>query len=891
MNAQRFDTKQAPGNHARTLRGGLARILGLFRQRARDRDLDEELDSHLQMLIDENLQAGLAPAEARRRALARFGGLESVKESYRDRRGIPRLETLWQDTRYAVRSLRKNTGTTLLGVLIMALGIGANTAVFSVVYAVLLNPLPYPNPERIVTLTYVSNGVSAPAARLRQVSAPDVRDWRSESTSFDAMAYFAGGRAPVMAGPVAKYATVMRVSGEFFRAFALQPAIGRSFNLDELRSGEAAIVSDRYARQQFGDASRAIGQVLRLGTRSVPVVGILPASFDFPADTDIWVPILDSASQTRRGNNFRAVARLKAGLTIEQAQAEMIAVSARLGERYPDTNRDIRVVVTEVQREMVGDVRSTLFMLLGAVALVLLIACATMATLLLAKSTIRVPEIAVRGALGASRARIVQQLLVEGVVQAFAAGAIGVVLAIAGTRALVALSPSDVPRLAEVSVNSSVLVFTAAICCIVSVLAGLPPAVQAARIDVSEPLRRSPARVAGAGGGRMRELLVVAEIALAVVLVSTGTLLVRSLIALERAPLGFDPNHVVVMQTTASPRAEDWSDSRGYFEGLLSDIPRLPGVVAAGAMMGPPGLVDSESGYWVDRMPKESPLSTARPAVMNVVSPRAFAALGIPIRQGRDFRDGDTMTGPRVVIVNEALAQSAFPGRDPLGRVIVAGYDSADPMTIVGVVGDVRQYGPSREAQPEIYLPYQQHFYNGATLRILVRTATDAAAFGPSLERTAHERSPEVSVRVTTMETLLSENIATPRFRAWLLSLFALVAICLAMAGVYGVMAYVAGERSKEIGVRMALGATAAGVLWLMVSRSIRLTASGLALGVLGAIAAGQFVTGMLFEVKPQDLATYAGVVAGLGLLSLLATYVPARRATQIDPLVVLRQE
>jgi len=530
-------------------------------------------------------------------------------------------------------------------------------------------------------------------------------------------------------------------------------------------------------------------------------------------------------------------------------------------------------------------------MLLGAVALVLLIACATMATLLLAKSTTRVPEIAMRGALGASRARIVQQLLVEGVVQAFASGTIGVFFAIAGTRALVALSPSDVPRLAEVSVNGSVLVFTAAICCIVSVLFGLPPAVQAARIDVSEPLRRSPARVAGAGGGRMRELLVVAEIALAVVLVATGTLFVRSLIALERATLGFDPNHVVVMQTTASPRAEDWSDSRGYFEGLLSDIPRLPGVVAAGAMMGPPGLVDSESGYWVDRMPKESPLSTARPAVMNVVSPRAFAALGIPFRQGRDFRDGDTMTGPKVVIVNEALAQSAFPGRDPLGRVIVAGYDSADPMTIVGVVGDVRQYGPSREARPEIYLPYQQHFYNGATLRILVRTATDAAAFGPSLERTAHERSAEVSVRVTTMETLLSENIATPRFRAWLLSLFALVAICLAMAGVYGVMAYVAGERSKEIGVRMALGATAAGVLWLMVSRSIRLTASGLALGVLGAIAAGQLVTGMLFEVKPQDLATYAGVVAGLGLLSLLATYVPARRATQIDPLVVLRQE
>ena len=734
MNAQRFDPKQAPGNRARTLRGALARVLGLFRQRTRDRELDDELESHLQMLIDENVQAGLTPAEARRRALARFGGLESVKEEYRDRRGIPLLETLWQDMRYGARSLRRNTGTTLLGVLIMALGIGANTAVFSVVYAVLLNPLPYPNPERIVTLTYVSNGISAPSARLRQISAPDVRDWRGESTSFDAMAYYAGGRAPVMAGPVARYATIMRVSDDFFRAFAVQPAIGRSFNQDELQSGTAAIVSDRYARQEFGDASRAIGQILRLANRPVPVVGILPPSFDFPVDTDIWVPILDSPSQTRRGNNFLAVARLKAGLTIEQSQAEMTTIAARLGDRYPDTNRDIRVVVTQVQREMVGDVRSTLFMLLGAVALVLLIACATMATLLLAKSTTRVPEIAVRGALGASRARIVQQLLVEGVVQAFAAGTIGVLLAIAGTRALVALSPSDVPRLAEVTVNGSVLVFTAAVCCIVSALFGLPPALQAARIDVSEPLRRSPARVAGAGGGRMRETLVVAEIALAVVLVATGTLLVRSLVALQRAPLGFDPNDVVVMETTASPRARDWSDSRAYFEGLLSDIPSLPGVVAAGAMMGPPGLVASESGYWIDRMPKESPPNTARPAVMNVVSPRAFAALGIPIRQGRDFRDGDTMTGPKVVIVNETLAQRAFPGRDPLGRVIVAGYDSADPMTIVGVVGDVRQYGPSREAQPEIYLPT-------SSISTTARRCESSSAPRPTPPRLVHPSS------------------------------------------------------------------------------------------------------------------------------------------------------
>jgi predicted permease len=345
------------------------------------------------------------------------------------------------------------------------------------------------------------------------------------------------------------------------------------------------------------------------------------------------------------------------------------------------------------------------------------------------------------------------------------------------------------------------------------------------------------------------------------------------------------------METTARPRQPDWSDSRAFFQALLADIRQLPGVLAAGAMMGPPGDVESDSGYWTDRMPKESPLSAARPAAMNVIAPGTFEALGIPIREGRDFTDGDMAGRPRTVMVNQALARSAFGGRDPIGRVIIAGYDSPEPMTIVGVVGDVRQYGPAREPQPEVYMPYLQHMYNGATLRIVVRSATDAGALGASIQRQARERSPEVSVRLSTMDALLAEHVATPKFRAWLLSLFAVVALCLAMAGIYGVMAYVAGQRSKEIGVRMALGASAGTVLWLMLRRGLKLTAIGLALGVLGALASTRLVSGMLFDVKPHDVVTYAGVLAGLGLLSLLATYVPARRATLIDPLVVLRQE
>jgi putative ABC transport system permease protein len=863
------------------------------RQRALE-GLDEDIKDHIERQTQDNIDRGMAPDEARRQAMLAFGNVTLVKEDTRAVWVSRTLDETRQDVRYALRTLRRNGGATILGILVMALAIGANTAVFSVVHAVVLNPLPYANPDRIVTLSYLPTGGNASGERTRQVSVPDFLDWQAQSTSFDSMAYYTAVRTSVMAGSVAEYAVVATVTEEFLRVFRGQPSLGRPFSRDEAREGGsgAALISDRYARQQFGEPRRALGHTLRLFNRSVPIVGVLPPAFDFPVATDIWFTAVGSRSQLhRRGNNFRAIARLRPDVSLEEAQSEMTAISERLGRQYPDTNKQVRVIVMPLQREMVGDVESMLYLLLGAVALVLLIACATMATLLLARATARVPEIAVRTALGASRSRIVKQLLVEASVQAFAAGTIGVMIAIWGTRALVAFSPPDVPRLDEVAVNGSVLLFTLALCVLVSFLFGLPPALQAARVDVNEPLRQSAGRIAGSRRSRTREGLVVAEIALAVVLVATGALLVRSLIALQQVPLGFQPDQVLLMQATARPRAPDWSDSRAFFEGLLGDVAQLPGVLAAGAMMGPPGHVESDSGYWIDRMPKESPLSAARPAVMNVIAPGTFAALGIPIRQGRDFHDGDRRGRPHVAIINDALARAAFRGQDPIGRAIIAAYDSTDPMIIVGVVGDVRQHGPGQEPQPEIYMPYQQHFYNGATLYFVVRGAIDPTALGASIERKARERSPEVSVRVSTMNALLAEHLATPKFRAWLLSLFAVVALCLAMAGVYGVMAYVAGQRSKEIGVRMALGASACNVLWLMLGRGLTLTGIGLAAGVLAAIASTRLVSGMLFHVKPYDVVTYAGVIAALGLLSLLATYIPARRATQIDPLLVLRQE
>jgi putative ABC transport system permease protein len=866
----------------------------MFRRRRALADLEQDIKDHLDRETQDNVDKGLPLEEARRQAMLKFGNVALVKEEARAVWVSRRLDEMRQDVWYTLRTLRRNGVATIVGILVMALGIGANTAVFSVVHAVLLNPLPYANPDRIVTLTYRSTGGGASGDLSRQVSVLDFLDWQAQNTSFESMAYYARVRTSVMAHSVAEYAVVTRVTEDFFRVFAAQPAIGRAFDLEERREGGtgAAMVSDRYARQEFGEPVKTIGRTLRLFNRSVPIVGVMPPTFDYPLETDVWFTEIGSrAGLHRRANNFRAIARLKTDVPLERAQTELTAISGRLEAQYPDANKNVRVIATPLQREMVGDVASMLYLLLGAVALVLLIACATMATLLLAKATARVPEIAIRAALGASRSRIVRQLLVEASVQAFAAAAIGITIAVWGTRTLVALSPPDVPRLDEVVVNDSVLLFTIALSVLASILFGLPPALQAARVDVNEPLRHGAGRLAGSYGSRAREALVIAEIALAVVLAATGALLVRSLVALQQAQLGFQPANVLLMETTARPRQPDWSDSRAFFQGLLVDIEQLPGVLAAGAMMGPPGHVDSDSGYWIDRMPKDSPLSAARPAAMNVITPGAFTALGIPIREGRDFSDGDVANKPRVVIVNQALARTAFGGRDAIGRVIIAGFDSLEPMTIVGVVGDVRQYGPAREPQPEVYMPYQQHMYNGATLRVVVRSETDPAALGASIQRKARERSPEASVRLTTMNALLAQHVAKPKFRAWLLSLFTIVALCLAMAGVYGVMAYVVGQRSKEIGLRMALGASTSNVLWLMLSRGLKLTSIGLGLGVLGALASSRLVSGMLFDVKPHDAVTYTVVVAGLGLLSLLATYVPARRATKIDPLLVLRQE
>src|SRR5260221_749883 len=617
--------------------------------------------------------------------------LDAAHEAEPRMRGASFVERVPQDLRYALRGLRRNPGFALMCIGIMALGIGANTAVFSVVDAVLLNPLPYPEPDRIVTLSNVTNKTITINALARQVAVPDFHDWRDQSAVFDSMASYATRRSSVVAGPGAEYARVTRATPEFFRVLGVQPAVGRVFAPEEANlGGRAAIVSSGYAAQHLGGASQAVGQTVRMFGRPVTVVGVMPPSFDFPYETDIWFPataVADPGATVRTANNYLAIGRLKQDVVLQAARAEMAAIAKRLEQAYPQSNKEKGIAVTPLVEATVGDARVMLYLLLGAVGLVLLIACANVATLLLAKATARSQEMATRTALGASRARIVQQLVVEGLVQAFIAGAIGVAVAFWGTKALVAIAPGAVPRLAEAGVDVRVLAFTLLVFTRVGLVFALPSALQILQSGTSEsPLVGRT--VIGQAARRLRDGLVMVEIALTVTLLAGGGLLVRSLLALQHVSLGFSPEHVVVMETTV-PR----QTANAFFAGLLPDIAMLPGVVAAGATMSPPGRVDSDGSYFIDHLPTDMHMASGPHAVLSIIAPGAFAALGIPLRRGRDFDDRDTSDAPRTAIINDALARQAFGSAEPLGRAIFCPYDISDPMTIVGVVGDVRQYG------------------------------------------------------------------------------------------------------------------------------------------------------------------------------------------------------
>jgi putative ABC transport system permease protein len=868
------------------------------RREAREADLERELRDHLDLEAEEQREAGLSSKEAEYAARRALGNTVKIKEDVRMAWGFQWLETFLQDVRYGLCQLRRNPGITTVAVLTLALGIGANTAIFSVINAVLLRPLPYPNPDRIATLTNPpTTGKAITALDARLVSIPNFQDWHDQSSSFEAMAYYRQGEEAVTVGSTAEYAQATRVSPEFFRVFAVEPVLGHLFTAEEVKpgGGGALVISYAYWQSHFGGDPKVLGQTVGGLDRPLPIVGVLSPGFGFPDETDLWYPantvFREATANSRGGQNYFAVGRLKPGVSLGQTQVEMTLIARRLEQEYPESNKGLTVAVTRLRDEMVGDVRLTLYLLLGAVGIVLLISCANTATLLLGKATVRSREVAMRAALGASRQRLVRQLVTESLLLALFAGGLGLLLAYWGSKALVALAPTDLPRLSEISVDRWVLAFTLGTSIITSLLFGLVPAFHAASVDLSEALKQGGRRVvSGAGVVRMRGVLVVAEVALAVVLLSAAGLLLRSFEALQNVDLGFRSEKVLTMKATVPAPIPA---ARQFFEDVLPQIRALPGVLAVGATMALPGQFESMAmgPYFFDHLPPQREWPDAPIAVISVVAPGTFRALGIPLQTGRDFNDGDGSDKPPVAVVNEALVRKSLPGENPIGRTVFCLFDSAQPMTIIGVAGDVRERGPAREPMPECYIPYRQHAFNGPALSVVVRTAGDPMGLEDTLRRVANKTSPTVPMKFTTMEAMLSQDMATPRFRTLLFALFAGLAVCLAIAGVYGVMAYTVGLRSNEFGLRMALGASTGSVLRLVLRQALILVSIGITLGLAIAIGVSRLLTTVLFEVRPTDPQTYLAVTAVLSLIALLASYIPARRAAKVDPMVALRCE
>lgn len=805
------------------------------------------------------------------------------------------MDTLLQDLRYAIRGFVRQPSFALTAVLTLALGIGASTAMFTVVNAVLLQPLPYPDADRVVAIAtyWTRTGVRSPA-----VSAPDFDDWKGQSQSFAALAYFSGGETSVTVGGIGAYVSVYRVTPEFYEALGATARLGRLPSTVERTPGGplAVVITDGFWRRQFGAAPTAVGSTVKFGELLYTIVGVLPPGIRYPARADIYAPYLPRLSPPMRGgHNYRVVGRLKDGAGVMEANAEIAAIARRLEQMYPTSNAAKSAVVLPLKDLLVGDTRQTLFLLLGSVGLVLLIGCANVANLLLSRASSREREMVVRAAVGAARSRLIRQLLTESAVLALAAGVGGVWLGRLGVLALVALAPQDLPRSDEIVVDWSALVFALILAAASSLIFGLAPALQVSGVQLVDGLRQGgKGSSIGARGGRARNAFVVAQVALAVVLVFAAGLLGRSLAALASVDMGFVREQLLVLNTTVPIRGmDDAPRATAFYRDVLRDIRALPGVTSAGAVTSLPTSVRSNGSYAIEGRSTFAEVGVSGPqALLVVTTPDYFRALKVPFKSGRDFNDGDRRGAPMVAIVNEALVRTSFAGEDPIGHRIQCGLDTLDFMTIVGVVSDLRTAGASRPVQPEIYMPYEQHPGPAAALNLVARTeAPDPMVLAEAIARKIRERNPDVPVKATTMEGVLELAAATPRFRTFLLGAFAAVALILAIAGVYGVMTYTVSQRLPELGVRVALGASPQSIMKLIVGQGARLAAAGLAIGLVLSLLAGRVMQGVLFNVTPRDPLMLAVVSVTVAVAALAACYIPGRRAVKVDPMAAVRAE
>ncbi len=881
---------------------GIKRLLKLaVRPRAVEQDVDEELLFHLEMRAARYEREGLSPAEARAAAEREFGDVGRVREEcvrigHERERKMKRFllwDALVQDARYALRMLRQAPGFALVAVLTLALGIGATTSIFSVVRGVLLRPLPFAAPERLVRLWQASPSQNQARG---EVSPLDFADWKARQRSFEDMGtwwYVEGMTGSNLSGDgEPQRLSSAYVSDGFFSTLGVAPLLGRALLPGEHQPGHnaVAVISHGLWQRRFGGDRGILGRGLTIDEVPTTVVGVMPAGFDFPSErVDLWLSdsrISESGIPRLRQVRWQAVvARLKPGVTLETARSEMNGVARQLAEEYPATNvQTTGVTVLPLHEAVTGDVRVGLMVLFGAVGFLLLIACVNVANLMLTRATARERELAVRAALGAGPGRLVGQLLTESLVLALLGGVFGVLLAVWGTELLVAFSVKQLPRLREVRVDGAVMAFAMGATLFTGVLFGLLPAWRARSPQLAPVLKAAGRGMTGTGGARLRGALVVAEVALAVVLMAGAGLAVRSLMSLLSVEPGFRPEGAVVVSFSSSPGARQRDQ---YLAEVLERVREVPGVQVAGTAKNLPLEGAGEPAPLVlAGQPPESAADAPRVRHLHV-SNDYFRALGIPLLRGRAFTSQDSRDAPPVLMVNEAFVRRFFPGQDAVGKGIQW---SDDVAPIVGVVGDVRQESLSEPAPPLVYIHVLQN--TRSSVNLVVRGQGDPLQLASAVRQAIWSVNPDQTItRITTLEEVVGGSVARPRLIASLLGLFAVLALVLGAVGIYGVLAYTVGQRQREIGVRLALGARPAEVLSMVLRSGMRLAGLGVALGVAGALALSQVMGSILYGVAPHDpLAFGAAAVLLLGV-ALVACLVPARRAMRVDPAVSLRAE
>jgi putative ABC transport system permease protein len=882
------------------------RVRSLFERARVEQELSEELRFHLEKLIEQSTTQGMTAEEAHYAALRELGGVEQIKEECRDMRQVNYLENLVQDIRYGLRVLRRNPGFAATAILTLALGIGATTAIFSIVDTVMLKPLPFPTADRLVRV----RSVIAATGHGDVASYPDFLDWRARSHVFEGMAAFRTGDFTLIGPREPLHLQGAVVSAQLFSLLGVTPALGRIFLPEEdnpaMVSGTDPVILSYGLWQREFSADRAVlGRTIQLGDQPFTVVGVMPPAFQYPIQADrieLWTTIaVDArggvgAMTTQRGAHYLDVsALLKPKVKLQQAQSEMAGITVALSKQHPENKPRTVQIVPEIQGA-IGPLRTPLFVLLGAVGCVLLIVCVNVANLLLARATGRHKEMALRAALGASRRRATRQLLTESVALGLLGGGLGLALATALLRVLVRLIPAVVPRLDTIGLDARLLMFAFLVSLVAGVLFGLAPALRVSKIGLTESLNES-GRGSGGGGkehSRLRDALVVSEVALAIVLLLGAGLLIQSFFYLTRVNPGFDPHQVLTFQLD-SPAGKQGAQVPLFFREVVESMRALPGVNSASAVASLPLTGDNiGSGFEIEGEPL--PAGSRPSADFNAVEPNYFRTLHIALVAGRDFTERDDSKSTPVVIVNRTLARRFFPNQDPIGRHIRPGigngYGPGEfPMReIVGVIADVKQSGLGDEAAPEVYAPLAQSPFG--TMFFVVHTVNDPRSIVESARRQVASLDKNAPIyHVETLDQYFAQSVEAPRFITLLLGGFAGLALVLACLGIYGLISYTVAQRTREIGIRMAVGAQKGEVLWMVIREGLRPALAGIAIGIVGALRLTRLLSSLLFGIKPADPATFAAVALMLTGVAILACYIPARRAAGVDPMVALRYE